>query len=254
MITLKNEAEIEAMARGGRILAQVLENLQTLVAPGVTTGQLDQQAHRMIEEAGCKPAFLGYKPAGATRAYPATLCTSVNHVIVHGTPGTYVIKDGDVVKLDIGLIYDGWYLDAAATVCVGSVDPRVHALVETTRRALAQGIEAFQVGNHLGDIGFAIESCINASGFHVSEHLTGHGIGRHLHDDPYVYNTGRPGRGIPLVAGMVFAIEPMVAIGTSRVRQNADESFSTADGSVAAHFEHTIALTASGPRILTLPR
>ena len=239
------------MAEGGRILALVLQELRRHVRAGSTTKALDKIAFDLIRGAGCKSAFLGYQPHGADRPYPATLCASINDGVVHGLPSDRSLQEGDVLKLDLGLIHKGWYLDSAVTVPVGTVSKEVHALIAATEEALARGIEQAKAGATVGDIGHAIERYVKHKKFSVVEALTGHGIGRQLHEDPNVFNVGRPGRGIDLKEGIVIAIEPMVAMGNARVKQLPDDSFVTADGSLAAHFEHTIAITKSGPRILT---
>ncbi|HVN26085.1 MAG TPA: type I methionyl aminopeptidase [Candidatus Paceibacterota bacterium] len=251
MATLRTAREIEVMAEGGAILADVLRALEREAKPGVATIELDRLARTMIVEAGAKPAFLHYRPAGAKKAYPYTLCASVNDVVVHGQPSAYKIREGDLVKLDLGLKHQGLYLDAAITVAVGDIGRRATKLIETTKAALAAGIKEAKPGKTTGDIGHAIQKAIEKAGFAVVEGLTGHGIGEVLHDDPTVFNMGRRGQGDDLEAGMVLAIEPMVAMGGGAIRQLLDESYGTGDGSLAAHFEHTVAITAKGPRILT---
>ncbi len=247
----KSNEQIKTMAKGGAILAGVIRDLEKAVRPGITTKQLDDVAYKLITEAGCKPAFLHYKPYGAKKAYPATLCASINQTIVHGLPGDYVVQEGDLVKLDLGLIVDGLYVDSAVTVVVGEVPAHVQKLVTVTRDALHAGIKQARIGNTLGDIGAAIERVATTAGFHIAEGLTGHGIGHKLHEDPYVANVGVPGHGLELQEGMTLALEPMLAIGTSKIKQLADDSFVTADGSLSAHFEHTIAVTKAGPIVLT---
>jgi len=239
------------MATGGAILAGVLRRLASETKPGVATIELDRLARVLITEAGAKPAFLHYRPAGATKAYPYTLCASVNDVVVHGTPSVYAIREGDLVKLDLGLKYQGLYLDAAITVPVGDVGAQARKLIAVTNDALAAAIKEAKAGRTLGHIGYAIQKIVEKNNFSVVEGLTGHGIGEALHEDPAVFNFGRKGHGEDLEVGMVLAIEPMVAIGQGAIRQLLDESYGTADGSLSAHFEHTVAITARGPRILT---
>lgn len=239
------------MAEAGRRLAHVLDTIESRVVVGVTTKDLDAAAYDAISDAQATPAFLGYAPAGAARPYPATICASLNDGVVHGLPTTRPLVDGDVLKIDIGLVYKGWYADMARTYVLGTVDDRIRELVRVTRQALERGIGAAQSGSYTGDIGAAIQTHVLAHGFSIAEGLTGHGIGRHLHEDPYVPNTGTPGRGVLLQPGMVIAIEPMVAMGKAATRQRSDDSFVTRDGSIAAHFEHTVAITEHGPRILT---
>lgn len=239
------------MAEGGRRLGAVLLALRAQVRPGVTTLALDRAARSLIEVGGDKPAFLNYRPEGAANAYPYTLCASVNSVVVHGQPSKYVLRDGDIIKLDLGLKHKGFYLDAAITVGVGKIGPRAKRLIAVTEESLREGIKAAQPGRTLGDIGWAIERVVRKNKFSIAEGLTGHGIGRVLHDDPLVFNFGDKGTGTPLVPGMVIAIEPMVAVGKGAIVQLDDESYGTADRSWAAHFEHTVAITADGPVVLT---
>jgi len=239
------------MAEGGRLLAAVIRELEDFVRAGMTTKEVDAKARMLIESRGCRPAFLGYKPNGAKVAYPATLCASVNEGVVHGLPSDRRLEDGDLLKIDLGLIHEGWYLDSAVTVAIGETTPSRKRLMRTTREALLKGIAEARAGNTLGDIGYVIEQHAKKAGVSVVETLTGHGIGRSLHEDPYVMNTGRPGKGLRLEVGMVLAIEPMFAERSGRIKQMKDDSFVTADGSYAAHFEHTIAITPSGPKILT---
>ncbi len=240
------------MTEGGRRLAEVLAQLKEETHPGVTTKQLDRLAYQLIHKAGAKPAFLGYRPGGASKAYPFTLCTSINGVVVHGQPSGYVVKDGDLVKLDLGLSYEGFFLDAALTVGVSVTDKAAQRLIAATEEALAAGIAEAKAGRTLGDIGFAIEKVAKKQKCAVAEGLTGHGIGRALHEEPTVFNSGRKGTGAKLVPGAVLAIEPMFVLGAPTLRQLRDESWATADGSLAAHFEHTVAITKDGPRILTM--
>lgn len=251
MIILKTPEEIALMREAGRRLAAVLNTLETHVREGVTTKELDQLAHRLITARGDKPAFLNYSPAGARRPYPATICASVNESVVHGLPSDRPLVSGDVLKIDIGLIYKGWHADMARSFPIGKVDGRVHELLDATREALDAGIAAAEPGRTFGDIGHAIQSTVEQYGFTVVKGLTGHGIGRRLHEDPYVYNEGRPGQGEKLVPGMVLALEPMTTLGKPHTRQHPDDSFVTADGSVSAHFEHTVAITERGPEVLT---
>ncbi len=248
---LKTSEEIAIMAEGGRRLGEVLRALRATVHPGMTTKKLDQTAYQMIHKMGAKPAFLHYRPAGADRAYPYTLCTSVNSVVVHGQPSGYILLEGDILKLDLGLFYKGFATDAAITVPVGAVSREAKKLMVATEEALTAGIKEARIGKTLGDIGYVIEKIAKKNGFSVAEGLTGHGIGRAVHEDPTVFNAGRPGAGDALREGMVLAIEPMFAAKKGAIKQLRDESWATADGSLAAHFEHTIAVTKNGPRILT---
>ena|ERR1700722_1850021 len=251
MLTIKTPAEIETMAEGGKRLAEVLRALEADTHVGVKTIQLDRLAYQLIHKLGAKPAFLHYRPVGARKAYPYTLCASINDVVVHGQPSDYVIQDGDLVKLDLGLIYKGLYLDSAITVAVGEVSREAKKLVAATRDALAAGIEEAYIGKTLGDIGYAIAAVAKKNKVGIAEGLIGHGIGRELHEDPAVFNFGKRGDGEPLEIGMVLAIEPMFTAGAGATATRKDDSYVTADGGVAAHFEHSVAITKDGPRVLT---
>ncbi|MGD1003195.1 MAG: type I methionyl aminopeptidase [Minisyncoccia bacterium] len=249
---LRTPQEIDIMAEGGRRLGAVLQKLRAMVGSGVTTLALDHAARALIEAGGDVPAFLNYRPAGARRAYPYTLCASVNNVVVHGQPSAMcVLKEGDIIKLDLGLVHKKFYLDAAITVGVGRISAEAKKLMAVTEESLYAGIKEAKPGRTLGDIGYAIERVVRKNKFSVAEGLTGHGIGRALHEDPTVFNFGDRGTGIKLVPGMVIAIEPMVAAHGGEIVQLRDEGYGTADHSLAAHFEHTVAITEKGPRILT---
>ena len=248
---IKTSAEVAHMAEAGRRLAEVLSALAKSVSAGMRTEALDWQARAFIKEVGATPAFLGYPAPGSDRKFPAALCVSVNDQVVHGIPSGYIVREGDVVKLDLGLVFGGWYVDSARTVIVGKGIPVAEKLVRVTEEALQAGVRAARPGGTLGDIGAAIEEEVRRAGFSVVQKLCGHGIGRELHEEPSVLNTGKPGRGEELQPGMVLAIEPMVAAGSGAVRQLPDDTFITADGSLAAHFEDTEAITEAGPRILT---
>jgi len=248
---LRTPKEIEVMAEGGRRLGVVLQRLKAEVRPGVTTLALDRVARALIVEGGDVPAFLNYRPAGARHAYPYTLCASVNNVVVHGQPSKYVLREGDIIKLDLGLKHEGFYLDAAITVGVGRVSAEAKKLIAVTEESLYAGIKEAKPGRTLGDIGYAIERVVRKNRFSVAEGLTGHGIGKSLHEEPTVYNFGDRGTGMKLVPGMVIAIEPMVTIGAGAIIQLNDEGYGTMDKTWAAHFEHTVAVTVDGPQILT---
>lgn len=252
MLVLKTPEEIEVMAEGGQRLAEVLRRLTEATNVGVTTKSLDRLAYQLIHKSGAKPAFLRYHPTGARRPYPYTLCSSLNNGVVHGQPSDYVIQDGDLVKLDLGLSYRGFYLDMAATVGVGKIGKDAQRLVAATKEALHVAVEEAKIGKMLGDIGFVIEKVAKKNKCSVADGLTGHGIGRALHEDPTVFNIGRRGEGEVLQEGMVLAIEPMFTLGGAALTQLRDESWATADGSLAAHFEHTVAITKKGPQILTM--
>lgn len=247
MIVLKTTEEIEVMTRASTLVAETLETLKRAVRPGVTTDELDRLAEEFIRSRGGVPAFKGY------RNYPKTLCASVNDQVVHGIPSQRVLKEGDIVGLDLGAIVDGFYGDSAVTVPVGAVHPRASGLLRVTEEALYKGIDQAVVGNRLSDISHAIQRHAEAAGFAVVTDFVGHGIGRQLHEDPQIPNHGKPGQGPRLQVGMVLAIEPMVNVGQSGVRILEDRwTAVTQDGSLSAHFEHTIAIQPSGPpRILT---
>jgi methionyl aminopeptidase len=255
-ISLKTKADIDVMRTGGRILAHILGELAKAVRPGVKTSELDALAHRLCDEANVKPAFLGYNN------FPAALCVSVNDEVVHGIPGPRILKDGDVVGLDMGVIYNGWNLDSAVTVVVSPPAPLTirgekggmlaQKLVTVARDAMYLGIEQAREGNHIGDIGYAVQTYVEKHGFGVVRDLVGHGIGKQLHEDPHVPNFGKPGEGPELRADMVICIEPMITAGDWHVAIQPDKwTYKTKDGSLAAHFEHTIAITKTGPEVLT---
>ncbi len=247
----KSEAEIEIMAEGGRRLAEILETLASEVLPGIPTNYFDSRSRELIKQANAKPAFLGYVPPGSKDPFPAAICVSLNDVIVHGLPSGKKLQEGDLLKLDLGLVYKDFYLDAALTVPVGSIHESGKKLIAVTKKALDRGIAEAVSGNTLGDIGWAIQKTVTSEGFSVANSLSGHEIGKELHEGLSVYNFGKPGKGEELREGMVFAIEPMVAVGTNKIKSLPDGSFGTADGSLSAHFEHTVAITKNGPRILT---
>ena len=237
------------MARGGAILAATLDHIAAQVRPGVSTRELDASAESFIRShAGAKPAFKGLY------GFPASVCISLNEEIVHGIPSARrLVKEGDLVKLDVGVEFEGYFTDSAITVPAGRIDAASQRLVDVTREALAAGIEAARVGNHVGDIGAAIEAVVKAAGYTTADDLVGHYVGSKPHGDPQVPNHGTPKRGPKLLAGLTIAIEPMVNIGKSATRTLKDKwTIVTADGSRSAHFEHTVAITDSGPRILTL--
>ncbi len=251
MVTLKTKEEIAIMSVGGKMLADVIRKVSDEAREGVSLKALDTLAEKLIRQAGAVPAFLGYRPHGAGKPYPATICASVNDIIVHAVPTQYKLRSGDVLKLDFGLRHEGFCLDAAVTVAIGKVSAEATRLIETTKKALLLGIKAAQPGNHLGDIGAAIATYVRGKKFGIAEGLTGHGIGHELHEDPSVYNFGKTGAGMELVPGLVIAIEPMTTVGSGKLVQLPDDSYATADSSLSAHFEHTIAITEKGPMILT---
>jgi methionyl aminopeptidase len=250
-IPVKTRREIEHMRSAGRHVAEILLELRALARPGVSTEELDRHAEKAIAERGLQSSFKGYDPHGLP-PYPAVLCVSVNDEIVHGIPGPRVLQDGDVVGLDFGVSAEGFHGDSAVTVGVGEIDREARRLLEVTLDSLRCGAEQMLPGRRLSDIGHAVQGRVEAEGFSVIRVFAGHGIGRQMHEPPWVPNYGRPGRGPRLVPGMVFAIEPMVAMGRPDVRMLDDEwTAVTADGSLAAHFEHTILVTEDGPQFLT---
>jgi methionyl aminopeptidase len=246
VIVYRSRAEIERMREANQLVASILGQLEAAVEPGVSTADLDAMAERLTREAGAVPAFKGY------RGYPATLCASVNEQVVHGIPSARPLGDGDIVSLDIGVKLNGYFGDSAVTVPVGNVDARTVQLLAVTRESLEKAIAEVRVGGRLSDIGHAVQAHVEAHGFSVVREFVGHGIGEELHEDPQVPNYGQPGRGPKLAEGMVLAIEPMVAMGRPDVRVLSDGwTAVTRDGSLAAHFEHTVAVTSDGPLVLT---
>jgi methionyl aminopeptidase len=245
-IILKTPEQIELMAAAGSVQARCLRMLRAKVRPGVTTEQLDETARRFITSQGAEPSFLGY------RGFPGSICASPNSMVVHGIPGPYELRRGDVISLDVGVTRDGWVADAAITVAVGEITPEARLLLDTTEASLHAAVEHVRPGNHLGDVSYAIQRRVEADGLSIIRSLVGHGVGRDMHEDPQVPNYGQPGRGPELEPGMVLAIEPMVNAGGPEVRIGEDNwAVYSADGSLAAHFEFTVAVTEDGPRILT---
>lgn len=250
MITLKSAREIEVMRSANVIVAEILAELRDKVAAGVTTLELDSLAEELTYKKKATPAFKGYQMAG--RVYPRSLCVSVNDEIVHGIPSGRVLKDGDIVGLDFGVIYEGFYGDSAITVGVGAITEDARRLMQVTEQALYRGIEHLRDGKRLGDLSSAIQQMIEGAGFSVVRSFVGHGIGKRLHEDPPVPNYGEAERGIRLKEGMVLAIEPMVNAGSSEVKMKEDGwTAVTGDGSLSAHFEHSVAITQNGPYILS---
>lgn len=250
-ISLKTEKEIAVIAAGGKILAETLKEVSKNAKIGVKLKDLDKLAFNFIKKNNGEPAFLGYRPESLQRPYNASICASVNDVIVHGFPTDYILKEGDVLKIDIGVKYQGFYSDAAITIGIGRISKNAESLIMATKTALEAAIDMAKPGNTLGDIGWIIDSTAKKYKFKAVKGLTGHGIGRNLHEDPSIYNFGEKGSGIRLEAGMVLAIEPMFAIDTDKVIQQSDESWATSNGELSAHFEHTVAITDNGCRILT---
>jgi methionyl aminopeptidase len=253
-MTITNDKERENLIEAGKRLARVLAALRAKVAPGVTAEELDDMAERLIRDGDDEPAFLGYRPEGARRAYPATLCVSVNDEIVHGIPNesVKVLKEGDIVGLDLGLSHNGAIVDAAITVPIGAVSEEMKKLIRATEAALVAGILEAVPGNHVGDISHAIQKEIEGAGFSVMKELGGHGVGDTVHDEPFIPNYGRPGAGILLEEGMVLALEPIASAGKAAVVLAPDGyTYRTRDGSRSAHFEHTILIEKGGARIIT---
>jgi methionyl aminopeptidase len=245
MMVLKTLGEIELMHAANGLVHRVLDHLTGMVAPGVTTRELDRAAEELIRDAGAVPAFLNY------RGFPATLCTSINDVIVHGIPDETELADGDIIGIDCGVLYKGYYGDAARTYSVGDIDDGARRLLDATRRSLELAIDALQPGGRLSDIGAAVQQHVEAAGFAVVRDFVGHGIGAALHEDPQVPNFGTPGRGPRLKPGLVLAIEPMVNAGSPGVKVDPDGwTARTDDGSLSAHFEFSVAVTETGPMVL----
>lgn len=251
-VIIKTEEEIKILREGGKRLAIILAKVAKMVKPGVSTYELDKYAYKLITEGGDKPAFLNYKPDGATRAYPASLCTSVNNEIVHGIPSrSKILKNGDIISLDLGLNHKGLFTDHAITVPVGKITKKDKQLLENTKKALEIGIWAARGGDTVGDIGNAIESFVHHR-YGIVRELAGHGVGKKVHEDPYIPNYGKAGKGQKLIPGMVVAIEPMLNMGGDGiVSLNDGYTIKTADGSRSAHFEHTILITEGDAEILT---
>ncbi len=246
MIVRKTPEQIEKMALAGDVLVRCLKMLESKARVGVTTAELDEAAEKFIRSQDATPAFKGY------RGFPGSICASPNSMVVHGIPGPYELKRGDILSIDVGVIKDGWVADAAMTVPVGAVSPEAGKLLEVTKASLFTGIEQMRPGNHLGDVSAAIQRAVESEGLSIIRTLVGHGIGREMHEEPQVPNFGEPAKGPELEEGMVLAIEPMVNAGGPLVRMDEDGwSVFSDDDSLAAHFEFTVAVTADGPRVLT---
>ena len=246
MIIKKTPEQVEQMAASGAILVRCLKMLAAKARPGITTEELDAAAEKFIRSQGAEPAFKGY------RGFPGSICASPNSMVVHGIPGSYELKRGDVISIDVGVIKDGWVSDAAMTLPIGPVSPDAEKLLEVTKASLFAGVEQMRLGNHLGDVSSAIQRAVEGEGLSIIRTLVGHGIGREMHEEPQVPNFGEPGKGPELEEGMVLAIEPMVNVGGPLVRMGDDGwSVYSEDDSLAAHFEFTVAVTPDGPLILT---
>ncbi len=252
MIIIKTQEEIKNLRIAGKHLGEILSILEKEIKPGVTPKQLDVRSRELIQERGCTPAFLGYTPQGAPRPYPAALCTSVNSEVVHGIPTDTPLKEGDIISIDLGLWYEGVVVDSARTVGVGKILPELQKLLDVTKESLSVGIAHALAGNRTGDIGNAIETFIKPHKYGIVKELAGHGVGRQIHEDPYVPNYGKAGSGALLKKGMVIAIEPMINLGKAGVVFHKDGyTVTTKDSLPSAHFEHTVLITDGHPEILT---
>jgi methionyl aminopeptidase len=246
MIELKTDREIEIIKSNGEILARALKLVEQSIRPGVKTKELNQLAEDFIIKEGAYPAFKGY------RGFPSSICVSIDEEVVHGIPGERVLEQGQIVSVDVGVLKDGYYADAARTYSIGEISEKSRQLIDVTRRALEHAVDSVKEGRHLSDISHAIQSFVEQNGFSVVRDLVGHGIGRKMHEEPQIPNFGEPGQGVVLKKGMVFAIEPMVNVGSWEIDTREDNwTIVTRDGSLSAHFEHTVAVTQNGAEILT---
>jgi methionyl aminopeptidase len=248
---IKTPEQIKMIRIAGKILANSAKQIRGAIKEGVLLKELDVLARYLIEKAGAEPAFLGYQPQGATKPYPASICASLNEVVVHGIPTNYKLKSGDLLKIDFGASYQGYIADMAFTVGIGAISSKAKLLIETTQQALLVGIKECRTRKTLGDIGWAINNYVTKHGFKVVKGLSGHGVGIELHEDPPIFNEGQKNTGLELKAGMVLALEPMVSAGDPYITQLADDSYATRDKSLTAHFEHTVLITEKGPEVLT---
>ncbi|MDD5760539.1 MAG: type I methionyl aminopeptidase [Candidatus Pacebacteria bacterium] len=249
---MKTDSEIRVLRQGGQRLSLVLKKIVRGVKPGISSDDLDKLAFNLINQYGGKPSFLNYQPDFAEKPFPKSLCVSINETIVHGVPlKKIIIKEGDLVSLDLGMEYRGLFTDMAVSVGVGKIKPRYQKLIKVTKEALNKAIRASKIGNTLGDIGYAIQSYVEKNGLVVIKNLVGHGVGYLPHEEPAVFNFGKPGQGLKLKQGLVIAIEPMVTFFSGEIKEKQDGSFVTADGEVACHFEHTVAITKKGPIVIT---
>jgi methionyl aminopeptidase len=251
MILLKTNKEIDVLKESGKILSKILNELKNLSKEGANLLYLNDYAKNAAKKAGAVPSFFGYSPDGASSPYPASICASLNDVVVHGVPFDYNLKSGDVFSVDMGINYKGFYTDAAFTVGIGKISSTASKLIKSTRKSLEEAVKEAKNGKFLGDIGYAIERRAKIDGFKVIKSLTGHGVGYEVHEDPIIFNFGEKNTGIKLKPGMVLAIEPMFGVSSGDIVQNRDESYSTRDGGLSAHFEHTIAITEKGAIVLT---
>lgn len=246
MITVKSKEEIEIMRAGGKILAQIMKEVEKKVKPGITTKELDRVAETLILKSGGKCSFKGYED------YPSCLCTSINEEIVHVAPSERILKEGDIISLDLGIFYKGFHVDMAVTLPVGKVLPEVQRLIRITKKALKRGVKKVRPGKTFGDISNTIQRLVESQGFNVVRDLCGHGIGKHLHEDPQILNFGKRRTGPKIEEGMIFCLEPMVIVGDYHIKKSEDGyGFETEDGSLSAHFEHTVVVTKTGCKLLT---
>ena len=246
MIIIKTPEEIKIMAESGKILARIMKELERQVRPGITTREIDKAAEGLVLSSGAKCSFKGYN------GYPACLCASVNEEVVHAIPSDRALKDGDIISLDLGVFYKEYHSDMAITLPVGKISPEAQKLIKVTKESLEIGIKEIEIGGTFGDIGSAIQEYVESHGFNVVRDLCGHGIGKDLHEDPEILNYGKPGIGPKIKEGMVFCLEPMVTVGDWHIKKSKDgQGFITSDGSLSAHFEHTIAVTKFGTHVLT---
>lgn len=248
---IKSPEEIKKIRAAGKILGATVKALKEFIVEGATLKEIDKFTRRKIKEAGGEPTFLGYQPHGAARPFPAAICASLNETVVHGVPNDYKIKSGDILKIDLGVTYQDYIADGAFTVPIGQITADAKKLIETTRNALTMAIKECRPNKTVGDIGWAINNYVTKSGFKVIKGLTGHGVGKELHEEPTIFNEGQKNTGIKLKPGMTIAIEPMVSAGDPYILQMADDSYITRDRSLAAHFEHTVLITETGSEILT---
>lgn len=251
MIKLKNKEDLEKLKVSGKILTSILKVLIKEAIVGQKLSYLDKRAFDLIKESGALPAFLNYQPAGAKKPYPATICTSLNEKIVHGIPDDSILKDGDILKIDLGVNYEGYFTDAAVTLKIGEVGEKVENLIKATKLALERAIELCWPDNYLGDLGYVIEKTAVENNLSVIHNLTGHGVGFQLHEEPTVYNFGQRKTGLKLKPGLVLAIEPMFSLGSGIIKRLKDDSYITKDRSLNAHFEKTVFISENGPIILT---
>lgn len=250
-VILKNEHDLSILRESGKILGSVLQTLREAAKPGVTLLEIDTLARNLMHEAHAIPTFLNYQPEGARKAYPAAICASVNDVVVHGIPNKYILKEGDVLKIDAGVTYRGYVTDSAVTVPIGKPSAAVQRLIEASELALERAISECVPGKRLGDVGYVIERTLKNAKLSVVDGLTGHGVGFQLHEDPDVRNYGDRGTGMKIIPGLVLAIEPMASLGSGSIVQRKDDSYATEDGSVSSHIEHTVAVTENGVEVLT---